>query len=91
MRALGKLSRRLNLAPGISQHALRHTYATSLVSEVDISTLQTMLGHSDIRTTQRYLHAQSEQMQRAAELAEKQVSRLKLKHELKHKPAPKNS
>jgi site-specific recombinase XerD len=37
-------------------HVLRHTYGTNAVSRMDIHSLKEVMGHSDIRTTERYLH-----------------------------------
>jgi site-specific recombinase XerD len=38
-------------------HALRHAYATHQLEQgVPLHELQRLLGHSDLRSTQRYLH-----------------------------------
>jgi integrase len=47
-------------------HDLRHESACRLLADgVDIRVIQLMLGHSDIKTTQRYLNITDEEMRRA--------------------------
>ncbi|MDV2503196.1 MAG: tyrosine-type recombinase/integrase [bacterium] len=42
-------------------HTLRHTFAVSLLDEgVDLRTVQDLMGHSNITTTQAYLHTTEE-------------------------------
>lgn len=54
-----------NDLPKINFHALRHTCATQLIAAgVDLFSVQQRLGHSDIGTTQHYLHMVPEMNQK---------------------------
>ena len=66
--------RRIRKKAGISLrfHDLRHTYASYLASsgKVDIYTLKELLGHSDIKMTQRYAHLINGALRKAACVAD---------------------
>ncbi len=50
----------------ITPHSTRHTYATTLLDKgADLRTVQELLGHSHIRTTEKYLHSSDEKKRSA--------------------------
>jgi integrase len=75
---LKALARKAGIEKRVVPHGLRHTYASYLAEhpEISVKTVQTMLGHSSLAITDRYLHTlnPAEELEKVRSLAWRELS-----------------
>ena len=69
-RILDKTAKECGLLAPVSQHALRHTFATHMLDAgADLRVVQELLGHKSLSTTQKYTHVSIDRLMEAYDKA----------------------
>ncbi|MCF7926494.1 MAG: site-specific integrase [Candidatus Izimaplasma sp.] len=60
---ISRLKKRLNIKKSISPHKWRHTFGTNFAKNGgNLEALRNLMGHTNLKTTQRYLHLNKEDL-----------------------------
>lgn len=89
-----RYAKQAGVNPKISAHCLRHSFASALVAKgAPITSIQRLLGHTDLKTTNIYMHVDQKDLIRTVNLLsptnEKSLSDLAVKNLLKQFPESK--
>lgn len=69
-RMINKYTRRIGLSKDISPHTLRHSFATHMLDRgADLRSVQELLGHENLSTTQIYTHVTTKRLKEAYDTA----------------------